>query len=162
MERAAALAVGTGVVADDHEKSQRCRTEIARLWHGTGASRVDEVADAASATWEAALGRWQASYPGSHLVRRPAPHTFDAKADAEGWLGRRREEVVSGEWQPPVKVERVAVLTFGAYSTHWLRERALKPRTREGYDHLLGRHRVPVLGRWSSPPSPRAWCAFRP
>ena len=82
-------------------------------------------------------GRWQASYVGPDLVRRSAPHTFDAKADAEGWLGRRREEVVSGEWQPPVTVERVAPLTFDAYATQWLRERALKPRTREGYEHLL-------------------------
>ena len=92
-------------------------------------------------------GRWQASYLGPDLVRRTAPHTFDAKADAEGWLGRRREEVVSGEWQPPVKVERVAALTFDAYATQWLRERALKPRTREGYEHLLGRYLLPVLGR---------------
>jgi integrase len=91
-------------------------------------------------------GRWQASYLGPDLVRRTAPHTFDAKADAEGWLGRRREEVVSGEWQPPVKVERVAALTFDAYATQWLRERALKPRTREGYEHLLGRYLLPVLG----------------
>jgi hypothetical protein len=34
------------------------------------------------------------------------------------------EEVVSGEWQPPVKVERVAAVTFEAYSTQWLRVRA--------------------------------------
>ena len=44
-------------------------------------------------------GRWQASYLGPDLVRRTAPRTFDAKVDAEGWPGRRREEVVSGEWQ---------------------------------------------------------------
>jgi hypothetical protein len=91
-------------------------------------------------------GRWQASCLGPDRVRRTAPHTVDAKADAEGWLGRRREEVVSGAWQPPVKVERVAALTFEAYSTQWLRERALKPRTREGYEHLLGRYLLPVLG----------------
>ena len=42
-------------------------------------------------------GQWQASYLGPDLVRRRAPQTFDAKSDAEGWLGRRREEVVSGE-----------------------------------------------------------------
>ena len=83
-------------------------------------------------------------------MRRPAPHTFDAKADAEGWLGRR-EEVVSGGWRPPVKVERVAALTFGAYSEQWLRERPLKPRDSRGV-------RAPCLaatcarcwGRWPS------------
>ena len=84
--------------------------------------------------------------PAPDLERRTAPHTFDAKADAEGWLGRRSEEVVSGEWQPPAKVERVAALTFDAYATQWLRERALKPRTREGYEHLLGRYLLPAAG----------------
>ena len=47
----------------------------------------------------------------------------------------------------PVKVERVAARTFDAYATQWLRERALKPRTREGYEHLLGRYLLPALGR---------------
>jgi hypothetical protein len=46
-----------------------------------------------------------------------------------------------------VKVERVAALTFGAYSEQWLRDLPLKPRTREGHEHLLRRHLVPVLGR---------------
>ncbi len=41
----------------------------------------------------------------------------------------------------------MAALTFDAYATQWLRERALKPRTREGYEHLLGRYLLPVLGR---------------
>ncbi len=99
-------------------------------------------------------------------MRRTAPHTFDAKAVAEGWLGRRREEVVSGEWQPPAKVEPVAALTFGAYSEQWLRERALKPRTREGYEHLLNRHLVPALGRMPidtiMPSVVRAWWSRLP
>jgi integrase len=54
--------------------------------------------------------------------------------------------VLAGEWQPPVKVARLAPLTFDAYSTQWLRERDLKPRTREGYEHLLRRYLIPVLG----------------
>ncbi len=79
-------------------------------------------------------------------MRRSAPHTFEAKSDAEGWLGVRREQVVSGEWQPPVPVFVAAPLTFDAYSAQWLRERALKPRTREGYEHLMRRYLHPVLG----------------
>ena len=71
---------------------------------------------AASATCESCPRVGQASCLGPDLVRRTAPHTFEAKADAEGWLGVRREEVTSGEWQPRVRVERVAALTFGAYS----------------------------------------------
>jgi Phage integrase, N-terminal SAM-like domain len=46
-----------------------------------------------------------------------------------------------------VRVGRVAALTFGAYSEQWLRERALKPRTREANEHLLGRYLMPALGR---------------
>ena len=70
-------------------------------------------------------GRWQASFVGPDLVRRPAPQTFETKGDAEGWLGRRRGEVMAGEWQPPVKVPEVAPLTFDAYAAQWLRERDL-------------------------------------
>jgi integrase len=83
---------------------------------------------------------------GPDLVRRAAPHTFDAKGDAEEWLGRRRTEVAAGEWQPPVTVQRLAPLTFAAYSEQWLRERALKPKTREGYEHLLRSYLRPVFG----------------
>ena len=34
-------------------------------------------------------GRWQASYVGPDLERRSAPHPFEAKADAEGWVGAK-------------------------------------------------------------------------
>ena len=90
--------------------------------------------------------RWQASFVGPDLVRRPAPQTFETKGDAEGWLGRRRGEVMAGEWLPPVKVPKVAPLTFDAYAAQWLRERDLKPRTREGYEHLMRSYLSPVLG----------------
>jgi hypothetical protein len=135
------------VVTDDHEKpeiSHGYRTTVARnRCVVSGRSRRRGF----GYVRKLPSGRWQASYLGPDLVRRSAPHTFDAKADAEGWLGRRREEVMSGEWQPPVRVERVPALTFDAYATQWLRERALKPRTREGYEHLLARYLRPVLGR---------------
>ena len=49
-------------------------------------------------------GRWQASYVGPDLVRRTAPHTFDAKADAEGWLGVERQRSCRGSGEPPVPV----------------------------------------------------------
>ena len=91
-------------------------------------------------------GRWQASFVGPDLARHSAPHTFETKGDAEGWLGRRQADVVAGEWRPPVPVVRVAPLTFGAYSAQWLRERDLKPRTREGYEHLMRSYLSPVLG----------------
>jgi integrase len=154
------------VITDDHEKSEIShgyRTTVAQTrCVMSGRSRRRGF----GYVRKLPSGRWQASYLGPDLVRRTAPHTFDAKADAEGWLGRRREEVVSGEWQPPVKVERVAALTFDAYATQWLRERALKPRTREGYEHLLGRYLLPVLGRMPSdaitPSVVRTWWSRLP
>ncbi|MFZ1374060.1 MAG: hypothetical protein WAS01_09710 [Nostocoides sp.] len=91
-------------------------------------------------------GRWQASFVGPDLARHAAPHTFETKGDAEGWLGRRQADVVAGEWRPPAPAVRVAPLTFDAYSAQWLRERDLKPRTREGYEHLMRRYLSPVLG----------------
>ena len=111
-------------------------------------------------------GRWQASYVGPDLVRRSAPHTFEAKADAEGWLGVRREQVVSGEWRPPVPLLSAAPLTFDAYSAQWLSERALKPRTREGYEHLMRRYLHPPLGSMNlgsiAPSVVRTWWARLP
>ena len=94
------------MVTDDHEKpeiSHGYRTPVARnRCVVSGRSRRRGF----GYVRKLPSGRWQASYLGPDLVRRSAPHTFDAKADAEGWLGRRREEVVSGEWQPPVRVEQ--------------------------------------------------------
>ena len=61
-------------------------------------------------------GRYQASYLGPDLVRRPGPQTFLTKGDAEGWLSRRREEIAAGEWVPPAKpTPKAPALTFEAY-----------------------------------------------
>ncbi len=92
-------------------RSQRYRTTVARNRHVmSGRSRRRGF----GYVRKLPSGRWQASYVGPDLVRRSAPHTFEAKADAEGWLGRRQADVVAGEWQPPVPVVRAAPLTFDA------------------------------------------------
>lgn len=92
--------------------------------------------------------RWQASYQGPDLGRHNAPRTFDTKGDAEAWLAGERALISSGSWTPP-KFRRLsdgACVSFEAYARTWLRDRRLKPRTREGYEHLLRRYLVPQFG----------------
>ncbi|MEO5749029.1 MAG: hypothetical protein ABIQ61_13800 [Ornithinibacter sp.] len=36
--------------------------------------------------------------------------------------------------------------TFGVYATTWVATRELKPKTREGYEHLLGKYLAPAFG----------------
>ena len=89
-------------------------------------------------------GRWQASYVAPDLRRTNAPITFPTKADAEGWLGLERQKILLGEFgrhEPPAP--RTAVVTFTDYATAWVKTRELKPKTREGYEHVLNKYLVP-------------------
>ncbi|WP_299520514.1 site-specific integrase [uncultured Serinicoccus sp.] len=94
--------------------------------------------------------RWQASYTGPDLGRHTAPHTFDSKADAEAWLVHERTLVEGEGWVAPKRraevAERLAPPTFGDYARQWLADRPLKPRTVEGYEHLLRRYLEPEFG----------------
>ncbi len=94
--------------------------------------------------------RWQATYVGPDLARHTAPHTFAAKADAEAWLAQEWALVSGDDWVAPKRraelAERLAPPTFGEYARQWLADRSLKPRTREGYEHLLRRYLEPEFG----------------
>ncbi len=94
--------------------------------------------------------RWQASYVGPDLGRHSAPHTFGNKMDAEGWLAQERALTAGVDWVAPGRraelKERLAPPTFGEYAQQWLADRPLKPRTREGYQHLLRRYLEPEFG----------------
>src|SRR5688572_5139130 len=94
--------------------------------------------------------RWQATYVGPDLARHTAPHTFAAKVDAEAWLAKEWALVNSDGWVAPKRrvelAERLAPPTFGEYARQWLTDRSLKPRTREGYEHLLRRYLEPEFG----------------
>ncbi|MGB7449086.1 MAG: site-specific integrase [Ornithinimicrobium sp.] len=95
--------------------------------------------------------RWQASYSGPDMARHVAPHTFASKMDAEVWLAQERALVVgSADWVPPQRraeiKERLAPPEFAEYARQWLTDRSLKPRTREGYEHLLRRYLDPEFG----------------
>jgi integrase len=94
--------------------------------------------------------RWQASYIGPDTVRHTAPHTFEAKIDAEAWLADERRTIAAGGWVPPANRAAIAAaavpVTFADYAESWLRRRDLKPRTREHYRTLLDRFLLPRFG----------------
>jgi integrase len=91
-------------------------------------------------------GRYQASYVGPDLHRYPAPSTFGARVDAEGWLSeeRRRIEREGDNWKPPTAAKpAAAVRTVSTYGASWIETRLnshgepLAPRTKSHYRWLL-------------------------
>jgi integrase len=109
--------------------------------------------------------RFQASYIGPDIRRHHAPRTFTARTDAEGWLAAERRLIERGEWTPPASRAAAAraVLTFRDYSTAWVAQRSLKPRSRAHYETLLAEHINPVLGDTDlttlTPQTVRSWYA---
>ncbi len=86
-------------------------------------------------------GRWQARYRGPDGIDRPAPHTFATKKDAERWLAVKEAEIIRGEWTNP----DAGAVSFKEYAAEWLRDRALKPKTRQLYEGLLRLHILPAF-----------------
>lgn len=122
-------------------------------------------------------GRYQASYldpdgvlgPNGKPMRHTAPITFDAKIDAEAWITDERRLIVSGQWSPlsdrqASRRAKVEVLTFGTYAEAWLRDRDLKPRTRQHYASLLEHQLMPTFGDAAltaiTPEAVRQWHAL--
>ena len=89
-------------------------------------------------------GRWQAAYSAPNGRRVLAPHTFAKRADAEAWLVDRRREIDAALWNPAAA--RPQRTQFAAYSTRWLANRDLRPRTRQTYKHILTRRLLPTFG----------------
>ncbi|HET7760764.1 MAG TPA: site-specific integrase [Phycicoccus sp.] len=110
-------------------------------------------------------GRWQASYMAPDLRRLNAPVTFFTKTDAEGWLGLEHRKIADGAWERPKPPEPPApppvLETFGDYATTWVATRDIKPKTREGYEHILSKYLLPAFGARPlaeiTPPAVRAW-----
>lgn len=91
--------------------------------------------------------RWQASYVGPDLARHNSPTTFQTKGDAEAWLGAERNLVASVSWKAPsTRREARMEPAFEGYARRWIEDRTLKPRTRDGYEHLLERYLLPAFG----------------
>jgi hypothetical protein len=87
-------------------------------------------------------GRWQARFLGPDGIDRPAPQTFERKGQAERWLTQKEAEVLAGEWSDP----DAGQVPFRAYADEWLRERHLRPKTRQLYEGLLRLHVHPSFG----------------
>jgi integrase len=88
-----------------------------------------------------ASGRWQARYPGPDGIDRPADRTFSSKRDAERWLSLKEAEIVRGEWMDPA----AGAVAFKDFATDWLRDRTLRPKTRQLYEGLLRLHILPTF-----------------
>ncbi|PJK21239.1 tyrosine-type recombinase/integrase [Mycolicibacterium goodii] len=89
-------------------------------------------------------GRYRAMYFGPDGKRYKADKTFLSERDARGWLSLRQAEIIANSWQPPGATEKG--LTLNEYAETWIRNRDLKPRTREHYRKLLDEHILPDLG----------------
>jgi integrase len=87
-------------------------------------------------------GRWQASYIAPDGLRRYAGGTFDRKGDAERWLSVVESEILRGEWLDPL----LSAVSVEDYARAWIKERQLRPRTRENYQDAWRLHIGPVLG----------------
>ena len=88
-------------------------------------------------------GRIQARYTGPDGLTHYAPVTFDTKGDAEAYLATVRADLVRGLWRP---ANNAQPMTFEDYSTAWLADRTLKPRTRSHYAALLDKQILPTFG----------------
>ena len=112
---------------------------------------------------------FQASFSGPDLRRHYAPHTFDSRMHAEGWLVREKDILdtatrTGGRWKPPAEratEKKAEVLTFGGYGTQVIKERILKPRTRIEYNAKWSQLIEPTFGklplRSVTPADVRAW-----
>lgn len=109
-------------------------------------------------------GRFQASYVYDDGVRYYAPHTYDNKGDAEGWLFTERKLIELGEWSPPeARAARKVMtgVTLREYVQSWMPNRDLTPTTRSLYARLLDTRILPGLGdqmlRAINPAQVRSW-----
>jgi hypothetical protein len=87
-------------------------------------------------------GSWQARYTGPDGLLRTAPTPFDTKTAAEQWLVTTEADILKGEWIDPNAGKEL----FDDYLTRWIKERDLKPRSREEYERTIRLHVRPHLG----------------
>ncbi|MDT4936660.1 MAG: hypothetical protein QOG80_331 [Pseudonocardiales bacterium] len=89
-------------------------------------------------------GRWQARCRGADGLMRPAPVTFERRADADRWLAQEELRIVNGDWVNP----DAGAIPLGDFAAAWVRERpGLRPKTVQLYEGLVRRHIAPALGQ---------------
>jgi Phage integrase, N-terminal SAM-like domain len=87
-------------------------------------------------------GAWQARYTGPDGLLRTGPSPFDAQRAAERWLVETEADMLKGEWVDP----DAGKVRLDEYLTRWIKERDLKPRTREEYERTIRLHVQAPLG----------------
>ncbi|GAA0578457.1 hypothetical protein [Streptomyces crystallinus] len=106
-------------------------------------------------------GRYQARYPGTDGILRPAPETVETKKDAEFFLAQIQAGWSRGDWLDPSAGE----MPFADYANRWIDERGVVPTTDELYRSLLRLHLAPAFGQQyvnvTSPAKVRTWRAKR-
>lgn len=111
-------------------------------------------------------GRIRARYTGPDGSLHNGPTTFETRQDAEAWLTDERRLISSGMWSPPLARREAGRqrLTFETYAEAWLRDRDLRPRTRQHYRSLLDRVLFPTFGAVPlveiTPEGVRSWHAL--
>lgn len=88
-------------------------------------------------------GRYSAAYIGPDGNLHRATRTYANEHDAEGWLAAERRKIDLDTWGV---VERSDGITLRVYAERWLKQRTLRPRTRQHYDSMLERLILPELG----------------
>jgi hypothetical protein len=87
-------------------------------------------------------GRYQARYVTPDGETVTAPTTFATKGDAGRFLDSIRTDLERGQWIDP----NAGRVTLAEFARRWLKERPLRPRTKELYAGLLELHVLPSLG----------------
>lgn len=88
-------------------------------------------------------GRYQARYRGPDGLMRAAPTVFLSERDADQWLTVTEAELLRGEWIDPWQ----SATSLGDFAPKWIKERTLRPRTRDDYESIYRNHIEPKLGR---------------
>ncbi len=88
-----------------------------------------------------ASGRYQVRYP-VQTARSDSAPDLRAQDRRSSWLSVKETEITRGDWINPDAGQAV----FADYSAQWMKDRVLKPRTRELYRGLLRNHLLPAFG----------------
>lgn len=107
-------------------------------------------------------GRWQARYTGPDGIRYKAPTTFLTEKDAQAWITTEQADVIRNQWLPTA--EDAPDVPFGEYAEAWLKDRDLKPTTRNLYRGILDQRILPTFAAMPlteiTPEKVRRWHAL--
>ncbi len=86
---------------------------------------------------------------------------FATKKEATEWLIEKQAEILRSEWLDP----DAGSMTLTEYADRWVKDRDLKPRTRDEYERVLRLHVKPQIGERAlneiTAPQVRAWRSER-